>query len=372
MIKLKLLLKESMFPKEFDRHAVGSCMSAAELATKYLLQKGIKNFKIVEGWVSLYPDQEEEYWEAHTWIKFNNGRIFDPTKKQWLNFTGDDKNPEISIEKIRTEYEPEDYLDVCDWDPSPWENFKKKSLKEIDDTDEWRYWWMDPDLKFHPVEHEGHAGFAIHYLISKSINPKGKDHYYLMYDMGWVRVGSSWFQGKKTLTYNYRPEKPLNDKQHRALNNWAKEQDCVEMRDNVKGKWEFIDEAFKYPMAKGKDVQSYADAVDWKGKIIWMSPDKFLRLAAPLPDWDVNKDAINYLEKRFKEQLPTDFLVLEVDMNRKKVTAHEGRHRAMVAKKLGMEQVPVLIYTGSGFERVPKWDKATHDVIDKVDFAPEK
>ncbi len=256
----------------------------------------------------------------------------------------------------------------------------KESIKEINDTLEWRYWWMDPDLKLHPVEHEGHAGFAIRYLNNLTEYPPGfdtnklkyKDKYYMMFALGWVRLGVSPYQGKYILTYNYDPDIPLKDRQKRAINNFAKEIEADEIRDNTLGKWEFIDETLEYPMAKGDDIQAYGGDVDWKGKIVWMTPDRFLQLAAPLSAENVNQHAIDYLEKRFKEQLPTDFLVLEVDMNRKKVIAHEGRHRAMVAKKLGMEKVPVLIYTGSGFERVPKWDKETHDVVDKADFAAEK
>jgi GNAT superfamily N-acetyltransferase len=53
------------------------------------------------------------------------------------------------------------------------------------------------------------------------------------------------------------------------------------------------------------------------------------------------------------------------------VTGHEGRHRCITAKKLGIEKVPVLIYTGSCFDRVPNWDKNTHDIVDKADFLPQ-
>jgi len=58
-------------------------------------------------------------------------------------------------------------------------------------------------------------------------------------------------------------------------------------------------------------------------------------------------------------------------MKLRKVVGHEGRHRAIVAKELGIQEVPVLIYTGSGFDRVPNWNKSTHDIVDKHDFKPE-
>jgi len=133
-------LIETMFPKDFDRHTPGSCMAAAELATKYLLSKGIKNFQIVEGWVSPEPEDEGGNWElyfnpktkkweeygsvfSHTWIEFKNGKTFDPTQKQWkeLGFSPD----EMKIVKVKTKYTPEEYLETCEWEPSDWKKFQK-------------------------------------------------------------------------------------------------------------------------------------------------------------------------------------------------------------------------------------------------------
>jgi hypothetical protein len=124
-------LTEKMFPQEFDRHAPGSCMVAAEMATKYLLSRGYKGFKIVEGWVSLHPDQEEDEWGAHTWIEFQNGRKFDPTKKQFSKW-GFDPNEVDYMEKVNRTFTPDEYLDVCQWDGSDWQKFKKNNeIKEI-------------------------------------------------------------------------------------------------------------------------------------------------------------------------------------------------------------------------------------------------
>jgi len=111
MIKLTSILKESMFPKEFDRHSLGSCMDAASYAGDYLYKKGIRNFKIVEGWVSLYSTQDASDWSKHTWIEFDNGRIFDPTRKQWTVWGFDPDK--VKIKKIKGKYTFNQYKQLC-------------------------------------------------------------------------------------------------------------------------------------------------------------------------------------------------------------------------------------------------------------------
>ena len=132
-------ISEAIFPKEFDRHSLGSCMVAAEMAVKYFLSKGLKDFQVVEGWVAQEGDEDwdvsynnlikkhEEYGNvfSHTWIEFKNGRIFDPTRKQWERWGYDPD--EMKIVKIKTKYSPEDYLDLCEWEPNDWKKFKKLS-----------------------------------------------------------------------------------------------------------------------------------------------------------------------------------------------------------------------------------------------------
>ncbi len=138
--ELSHTVNEQMYPKDFDRNALGSCMAATQMATEYFLKKGIADFKIVEGWIAFGEEGEDwamykkngrwvEYQNvfSHTWIEFKNGRIFDPTKKQWKNWGF---NPdEGKIVKINKKYSPQEYLNICFRHPSNWEKFKKE-LKE--------------------------------------------------------------------------------------------------------------------------------------------------------------------------------------------------------------------------------------------------
>ena len=132
-----------------------------------------------------------------------------------------------------------------------------------------------------------------------------------------------------------------------------------------------LKEKLEYPMAKGKDRQTYGGVEGWKGKIVWMDPKKFLGMVNSLPDYAMDEKSYFNLKDRIKKGLPIDPLTLVVDMSKKKVVGHEGRHRATVSKEMGIEKVPVLIFTGSNFKRVPQWDASAHDAVDKAEFEPE-
>lgn len=128
----------------------------------------------------------------------------------------------------------------------------------------------------------------------------------------------------------------------------------------------------EYPLANKDQLQSYNGIIGWKGKIVYMSPDKYLRLAAKLPDNAYNQKSLDNIEYRIKNNLPLDPPTLEVDMNKRKVIGHEGRHRATISKKLNIQLIPVLIFTGSNYDRVPKWSIDQHAIVDKSEFLPEK
>lgn len=134
---------------------------------------------------------------------------------------------------------------------------------------------------------------------------------------------------------------------------------------------DLLPENYEYPLATGEDLYSHKGNINWKGKIVYMTPDRFLELAYPLPDALKSELSLQKIRHRIINKLPLDPLVLDVNMEKNKVVGHEGRHRAMVAKELGIQKVPVFIFTGSGFDRVPKWSSDVHKKIDAALFRPE-
>lgn len=117
--------------------------------------------------------------------------------------------------------------------------------------------------------------------------------------------------------------------------------DRSEIRRRWMAKYADLQET-EYPILTGDDLTSYGGMGGWKGKIVWMIPDKFLSLTYPLKH--PTPQSLSRLEKRMREQLPIDFLVLKIDSKRNKIIDHEGRHRATIAKELGIEKVPVFVY----------------------------
>lgn len=85
-------------------------MLAAEIITAKLLKKGIKDFKVIEGWVIAGVKEEEI---AHTWIELADHTIIDPTFEQFVKLYGKD-NVEYG-EDIKETFTPEEYLETCDF-----------------------------------------------------------------------------------------------------------------------------------------------------------------------------------------------------------------------------------------------------------------
>jgi hypothetical protein len=107
--------------EKIKRFKKGSCMYKAELTTHNLLKKGIKDFKIIEGYVKFDEDVHDKY--EHTWIILK-GKTYDPTLEQFKDI-GDIS----SVEYLpKTEFTPKEYLDHCK--KYPLEDDQKELLEQ--------------------------------------------------------------------------------------------------------------------------------------------------------------------------------------------------------------------------------------------------
>jgi hypothetical protein len=115
-------------PSEFDATELGCCMWAAELAAKELETRGVTEYYIVEGWVVFMEDPEDEY--THTWIEHPGG-IWDPTKEQFRKWGFDPD--EMSYVKIKKEYTPSQYLELCkDFPDTRSQDYEKKIQEDME------------------------------------------------------------------------------------------------------------------------------------------------------------------------------------------------------------------------------------------------
>lgn len=73
----------------------------------------------------------------------------------------------------------------------------------------------------------------------------------------------------------------------------------------------------------------------------WVSPDSFLR-KVPSHGMRAKPKSVINLISRFSAGKPVDALYL--DIKDSKVIHHQGRHRALVGKELGIEKIPVVEY----------------------------
>ena len=110
---IEKILKEDLdvsLPQNFNPYSVDSCMYAAELLTKKLLDQGKKDFQVIEGFVKI-KGVEGKF--MHTWIETPQGKI-DPTIKQFFT---QDHNEEYIKSKVqyivKKRYKPEEYQSLC-------------------------------------------------------------------------------------------------------------------------------------------------------------------------------------------------------------------------------------------------------------------
>jgi hypothetical protein len=111
-------------------------------------------------------------------------------------------------------------------------------------------------------------------------------------------------------------------------------------------------------------LKRYFQSLGKKVELVWMSPDEFLAkvphpITTTIPalvdlrEEFFSKTSLNYIRKQIMkgEKLPP--LLLDYSRMWFGWPTHEGRHRAFVAKTLGIEKVPVLIVGEEDMSHLP-------------------
>ena len=97
---------------------------------------------------------------------------------------------------------------------------------------------------------------------------------------------------------------------------------------------------FNYPL-EDPPMYGHSDYKNHGGKIVNMSPDDFLKKSPPLNIDESSQENIddikNMIISNHKIDPPTLYYKDE------KILNHDGRHRAIAAKQLGITSIPVLI-----------------------------
>lgn len=82
-----------------------------------------------------------------------------------------------------------------------------------------------------------------------------------------------------------------------------------------------------------------------------MPPDSYLRSlgAGGVPHTEgggffVLQSSLDKVRERMEKEEEIDPLFLDYDIVKRKVVGHEGRHRALAAKQLGIDKIPVIIF----------------------------
>ena len=90
-----------------------------------------------------------------------------------------------------------------------------------------------------------------------------------------------------------------------------------------------------------------------RASIVWMTPNEFLsncpavgtvsRSADTMLEWDYDSGSLKYLREKIQRGESMDIPFLDYNKMVYGYPSHEGRHRAFVAKQIGIKKVPVLI-----------------------------
>ena len=77
---------------------------------------------------------------------------------------------------------------------------------------------------------------------------------------------------------------------------------------------------------------------------IEMSPQRFLENLGQAGQFYPSRDVVDQIKRRMAAGQEIDPLFIDYDPFWHRIVRHEGRHRALAAKELGIDRIPVIVY----------------------------
>lgn len=94
-----------------------------------------------------------------------------------------------------------------------------------------------------------------------------------------------------------------------------------------------------YPIAPRDEWYGNLNYANDGGRMVMMTPDEYLSKVRPLVIDEISRENIDDLKDHIMSGHTLDPLVIYSDGK------EDGRHRANAAKELGIEQVPVIVFS---------------------------
>jgi hypothetical protein len=137
-------------------------------------------------------------------------------------------------------------------------------------------------------------------------------------------------------------------------------------------------------MPRRRYVASYRSFFGYKPgsqEFTFISPDRFLSLASKRVFTNretgerreyYDESALKKLRERMESGKPIDPLFLDVESGTCQVVDHEGRHRAIAAKQVGIDKLPLILYCKTEHGRYANVSDCAYCFQNKMRLLPQK
>ena len=122
----------------------------------------------------------------------------------------------------------------------------------------------------------------------------------------------------------------------------------------------------RYPLADKNEWYGDSNYEETGGEMKEMSPDEFLERSKPLEIDDASRENIEDLKQMMLEGKGLDPLTIYSD-DVSDTRSTDGRHRAIAAKELGIESIPVIDFTSKKKPEVTTETESEAETVEETE-----